>query len=112
MVHDESTDRCDPELRIGRRWAHEQIYSTRQRGAFYPPATTRVISHTGDGHNEIPNSLIKAYRENGNALRDEVRAWRADVGGFHLSQDLIVACQGQFSYADQVDQHDTANDCV
>lgn len=63
MVRDESTDRCDPELRIGCRWAHEQIYSTRQRDAFCPPATTRVISLPGDGHNEIPNSLIKADHE-------------------------------------------------
>ncbi|KYQ47329.1 hypothetical protein ALC60_13662 [Trachymyrmex zeteki] len=35
---------------------------------------------------------------------------KVDVGDFHLSQDLIVTCRGQFSYADQVDQHDTTND--
>lgn len=29
---------------------------------------------TGDGHNEIPNSLIKAQYETRNAIRDEVRA--------------------------------------
>lgn len=41
-------------------------------------------------------------------MRDKVRVWRMDIG-FHLSQDLIVACQRQFLYADQVDQHDIAD---